>query len=42
MYTKICDQFMYIVYEPLAYLVNLWYIFLQLDTYNIAFSATAL
>ena len=42
MYTKICDRFMSFVYEPLAYLVNLWYVFLQPDTYTIVFSATAL
>ena len=42
MYTKICDRFMHFVYEPLAYLVNLWYVFLQPDTYTIVFSATAL
>jgi hypothetical protein len=42
MYTKICDRFMHFVYEPLTYLVNLWYVFLQPDNYNIVFSATAL
>ena len=40
--TVICDRFMFFVYEPFVYLINLWIIFLEPDTYSIVFSALAM
>ena len=40
--TVMLDRQMYTTYEPFAYLVTLFYIFVLQDTYNIIFSATAL
>jgi len=40
--TVMLDRQMYTTYEPFAYLVTLFYIFVQQDTYNIIFSATSL
>ena len=33
---------MFLVYEPVVYLINLWIIFLEPDTYSIVFSALAM
>ena len=40
--TVICDRFMYLVYEPGVYLINLWIIFLEPDTISIVFRALAM